>query len=144
MQFKALTFLTLAAVTAAVALPASGANAGNIAVKGFTDDCKSQSLTVICCNKAGSDASTGDLTGNLNGADVTCNKVPDYVAAGTLAQVQAQCGCGLGCCTSDAIQLSREEPSAPVLGVLVSLSRLVSWLTAALEMYGGGMGDERG
>ncbi|PWW74679.1 hypothetical protein C7212DRAFT_327603 [Tuber magnatum] len=104
MQFKALPLLALAAVAAAVALPGGGGNAGNIAINEFTEKCKSQGWTVICCKTTSSGASKSDLNGTLNNADVTCNRVPPNVRAGTLAQTQAQCGGGLGCCSSDAIE----------------------------------------
>jgi len=88
MQFKTLTLLTLAAVAAAVAVPRRGGSGGSvedIAIKDFTEKCKSQGQTVICCDKASNGASKGNLAGNLNGADVTCLSVPSYVLAGMIS-----------------------------------------------------------
>jgi len=87
MQFKTLTLLTLAAVAAAVAVPGRGGSSGSIediAIKKFTEECNNQVKTVICCSKISSGASKGDLTGNLNGADVTCISVLSNVSAGMI------------------------------------------------------------
>ncbi|RPA93024.1 hypothetical protein L873DRAFT_1816770 [Choiromyces venosus 120613-1] len=105
MQFKVLTLLTtLVAVAAAGAIPGRGGSAEDKAINDFTEKCKGSGQSVICCNKTSSSVSKGALTGNLNGGDVACNSVPSYVLAGTLAQTQAQCGGGLGCCTSEAVE----------------------------------------
>ena len=78
MQFKALTLLTLAAVAAAVAVPG---RVEDNAIRTFTEECKSNGQTVICCSKT---TPKGDLKGKLNNADVTCATVPSYVLAGMI------------------------------------------------------------
>ena len=87
MQFKALTLLTLAAVAAAVAVPG---RVEDNAIRTFTEECKSNGQTVICCSKT---TPKGDLKGKLNNADVTCATVPSYVLAGILSSIM---GRGIG------------------------------------------------
>ncbi|KAG0131139.1 hypothetical protein HOY82DRAFT_608465 [Tuber indicum] len=103
MKFTTLTLLTFAAAAAAGTIHGRG-SAEDGAIRDFTEKCKSQGQTVICCNKTDGGASKGELTGNIGGVEVCCNKVPSYVLAGNQAQTRAQCGGGLGCCTDDAIQ----------------------------------------
>ncbi|KAG0635501.1 hypothetical protein HOY80DRAFT_981676 [Tuber brumale] len=103
MQFTTFTLLTFAAFSAAGAIHGRG-NAEDTAIRDFTENCKKQGQTVICCNKTDSGASKGELVGNIGGVEVTCIKVSPYVLAGNQDQTRAQCGGGLGCCTNDAIE----------------------------------------